>query len=106
MERKEILEKLKTTEADIRERLEQAQHKRNEIAAHAQKQAHKMEEDSERKIKADRDKLFADAKKEIDAERSQVLTKATADAETLKKKAQIKKAKDFFVKQFEEYVYV
>jgi len=31
MERKEILEKLKTTEAEIRENVEAAQHKRNEI---------------------------------------------------------------------------
>ena len=106
MERKEILEQLKTTEADISKRLEQAQHMRNEIATQAQKQAHKLEEDNERKIKADRDKLFADAKKEIDAERSKVLTKAKMDAEALKKKAQIQKAKDFFVKQFEEYVHV
>lgn len=106
MERKEILEQLKTTEADIKERLEQVQHKRNEIATQTQKQAHTLEEDNERKIKADQDTLFADAKKEIDAERSKALTKAKTDAEALKKKAQIQKAKDFFVKQFEEHVHV
>jgi vacuolar-type H+-ATPase subunit H len=51
MERKEILEKLKTTEAEIRENVEAAQHKRNEILASAQKQARKLEDDGERRIK-------------------------------------------------------
>jgi vacuolar-type H+-ATPase subunit H len=91
MERKEILEKLKTTEAEIRENVEAAQHKRNEILAQTQKQARKIEDDGERRIKT---------------ERENPLKKATADAEAQKKKAQIKKAKEFFVKKFEEYVHV
>jgi vacuolar-type H+-ATPase subunit H len=95
MERKEILEKLKTTEAEIRENVEAAQHKRNEILAQAQKQARKLEDDGERQIKTERENLL-----------SAVLKKATADAEAQKKNAQIKKAKEFFVKKFEEYVHV
>jgi vacuolar-type H+-ATPase subunit H len=106
MERKEILEKLKTTEAEIRENVEAAQHKRNEILAQAQKQARKLEDDGERQIKTERENLLSAAKKEIEEKRQRVLKKATADAEAQKKNAQIKKAKEFFVKKFEEYVHV
>jgi len=106
MERKEILEKLKTTEAEIRENVEAAQHKRNEILASAQNQARKIEDDGERRIKTERENLFCAAKKEIEEKRQRILKKATADAEAQKKKAQIKKAKEFFVKKFEEYVHV
>jgi vacuolar-type H+-ATPase subunit H len=106
MERKEILEKLKTTEAEIRENVEAAQHKRNEILASAQKQARKLEDDGERQIKTERENLFSAAKKEIEEKRQRVLKKATADAEAQKKKAQIKKTIEFFVKKFEEYVHV
>lgn len=105
MERKDILEKLKTTEADIREKIEQAQHKRNEVLALAQKQALKLEEDGERKIKAEQEKLFTTIQKEIDEERSKILKKATADAEALKKKAQAKKTQEFFIEKFEEFVH-
>jgi len=106
MERKEILEKLKTTEAEIRENVEVAQHKRNEILAEAQKQARKLEDEGERRIKTERENLLSAAKKEIEEKRQRVLKKAIADAEVQKKKAQIKKTIEFFVKKFEEYVHV
>jgi vacuolar-type H+-ATPase subunit H len=106
MERKEILEKLKTTEAEIRINLEAAQHKRNEILASAQQQARKLEDDGERRIKTEREKMLNTAKKEIEAKRQHALKKAAAEAEEQKKNAQIKKAKDFFVKKFEEHVHV
>jgi vacuolar-type H+-ATPase subunit H len=106
MERKEILEKLKLTEATIRDNIEQAQRERNEILAQAQKQAHTLEEDAERQIKAGRDALQAAVKKELEQERSRVVKKATADAEALKSKADVKKAKEFFMEQFKEYVHV
>jgi vacuolar-type H+-ATPase subunit H len=106
MERKEILEKLKSTEEEIRSDIEAAQHKRNEILAQAQKQAQKLEDDGERRIKAEREDLLIAAKKEIDKKRQRVLKKAMADAETLKKKAQINKAKNLFVEKFKEYVHV
>ena len=63
MERKEILEKLKTTEAEIRENLEAAQHKRNEILTQAQKQARKLEDDGERQIKTERENMLECSKK-------------------------------------------
>jgi vacuolar-type H+-ATPase subunit H len=106
MERKEILEKLKTTEAEIRSKIEAAQHKRNEILTQAQKQAQKLEDDGERKLKTERERLLAAAKKEIDAKRQRILKKAMAEAGELKRKVQMKKAKEFFIEKFEEYIHV
>jgi vacuolar-type H+-ATPase subunit H len=106
MERKEILEKLKSTEAEIRSNIDVAQHKRNEVLAQAQKQAQKVEEDGERRMKAEREEAFAAAKKEIGEKRKRVVKKAMADAEALKKKVQVKKAKEFFVEEFMEFVHV
>jgi vacuolar-type H+-ATPase subunit H len=106
MDRKEILEKLKTTEGEIRSNIEAAQHKRNEILAQAQKQAQKLEEDGERRIKTEREKLLTAAKKEIDEKRQHILKKAQIDADAMKKKAQTKKAKEFFIEKFKEYVHV
>jgi vacuolar-type H+-ATPase subunit H len=105
MDRKEVLEKLKSTETEIRNNVETAQHKRNEIMAHAQKQAQKLEDDGERRIKTDREELLAAAKKEIDQRRQRVLKKAALEAEELKKKAHIKTAKEFFIEKFKEYVH-
>jgi len=106
MERKEILEKLKTTEAEIRKSIETAQHKRNELLAQAQKQVQKLEDDAEQKRKAEREELLATAKEEIEKNRQRALKKAHADADILKKKAQIKKAREFFIKKFTEYMHV
>jgi len=106
MERKEILEKLKTTETEIHRKIEQAEHKRNEILMQAQKQARKLEEDSEQKMKVERDAMVAAARKTIDEERRRVLTKATAEADLLKKNAQVKKAQEFFKGKFEEFIHV
>ena len=106
MERKEILEKLKTTEIEIRNNIEAAQHKRNEIFSQTQKQAQKLEDDGERRLKTERERLLATAKKEIDAKRQRIHKKAMAEAEELKKKVQMKKAKEFFIEKFKEYVNV
>jgi vacuolar-type H+-ATPase subunit H len=106
MERKEILEKLKTTEAEVKEKIEQTQHKRNEILTAAQRQARKLEEDGDKRIKAERETLLAAAKKDIDTNRKEILKKATNEAEELKKKAQVKKTKEFFVTKFEEHLHV
>ncbi|DAC72501.1 MAG TPA: hypothetical protein DSN98_05010 [Thermoplasmata archaeon] len=106
MERKEILEKLKSTEEEIRISIEAAQHKKNEMLTSAQKQAQKLEDDGERLLKSERDELLAAAKKEIDQKRQRILKKAATDAETLKKKAQLKKAEEFFVEKFKEYLHV
>jgi vacuolar-type H+-ATPase subunit H len=106
MERKEILEKLKSTEAEIRSNIDAAQHKRNEIIAQAQKQAQKLEADGERRMKTEREKVFAAAKKEMGEKRKRVLKKAMTDAEALKEEAQVKKAKELFVEEFLEFVHV
>jgi len=106
MQRKEILEKLKSTEAEIRSNIDAAQHKRNEILTQAQKQAQKLENEGEQRMKKEREEALAAAKKEIELKRQHVLKKAMTDAEALKKKAQIKKATDFFVKEFMESIHV
>ena len=106
MERKEILEKLKITEAEVRSNIEAAQHKRNEILAQAQRQVHKLEEDSEQKTKKERDDLLSAAKKEMAQKREKTFKKALTDADELKKKAQVKKASEFFIEKFQEYVHV
>src|SRR5512136_141209 len=106
MERKDILEKLKSTEEEIRSNIDAAQHKRNEILTHAQKQAQKLEDEGERRMKAEREDVFTAAKKEIETKRQHMVKKAITDAETLKKKAQIKKAKEFFVEEFMEFIHV
>lgn len=106
MDRKEILEKLKSTEAEIRSSIDGAQHKRNEILTQAQKQAQKLQDDGERKMKAERDEVLGGANKAMGDKRSRVVKKAMADAETLKKNAQIKKATEYFVEEFMEFMHV
>jgi vacuolar-type H+-ATPase subunit H len=106
MERKEILEKLKTTEAEIQMKIEQAEHKRNEILTHAQKQARKLEEDHEQQMKKERDAMVFVARKQIEEDRHRVLQKATIEADQLKKSAQIKKAQELFIRKFKESVHV
>jgi vacuolar-type H+-ATPase subunit H len=106
MERKEILEKLKSTEAEIRSNIDAAQHKRNEILTQAQKQAQKLEDEGERQMKTEREDRLNAAKKEIDEKRKKTIKNAMADAEAIKKKAQINKAKEFFVEEFMEFIHV
>jgi vacuolar-type H+-ATPase subunit H len=106
MERKEILEKLKSTEAEIRRNIEVAQHKRNEIVASAQKHAQKLEDDGEQRLKREREELLSVAKKQIDEERARKLKKATTAAEEFKKKARVQKAKEVFIERFKEYIHV
>jgi vacuolar-type H+-ATPase subunit H len=106
MDRKEILEKLKSTEAEIRSDIEAAQHKRNEILAQAQKQGQKLEDEGDRRMRAERENLLAAAKKEIEEKRQRIIKKAMADADALKKKAQVKKAKELFLEEFMESLHV
>jgi vacuolar-type H+-ATPase subunit H len=106
MDRKEILEKLKVTEAEIRINIEAAQHKKNEILTQAQIQAQKLEEEGDRHIKKEREKLLTNTKKESDEKRQRILKKAHTDAEAMKRKAQTKKAQKYFIEKFTEYVHV
>lgn len=106
MEQKEILEKLKSTELKIHNDIQEAQQKRNEILTQARKQAIKLEEDYEKRMKGEREKMLHDASQEIQTRRIAALKKATADAEVMKKKVQVKKAKEYFIIQFKEFVHV
>ncbi len=106
MERKEILEKVKSTEIEIRANIDAAQHKRNEILSQAQKKAQKLEVDAEKAMKEEREERLAVAKNEIEDKRQKTRQKATTDAEAMKKKAQIEKAKEFFIQEFMEFTHV
>jgi vacuolar-type H+-ATPase subunit H len=106
MERKEILEKLKNAEEEVRKNLETAQHKKNEILLTAQKQAQKLQDDGERRIKTEREQCLAEAKKDLQERRQQVLKDAYTEAEAMKKKARTVKAKELFIDKFKEYVHV
>lgn len=106
MERMDILEKIKSTEKEVRKNIELAQHKRNEIITQAQKQAQKLEDKGDENIKKEREEALGDAKKEIELKRQRILKKAIIDAEALKKKVQIKKATEFFIKEFKEFIHV
>jgi vacuolar-type H+-ATPase subunit H len=106
MERKEILEKLKSTEAEIRDNIDAAQHKRNEILTQAQKQAQKLEDEGEHRMKTQREERLCTAQKEIGDKRQKIIKKALTEAEAIKKKAQVNKAKEFFVEEFMEFVHV
>jgi vacuolar-type H+-ATPase subunit H len=106
MERKEILEKIKTTEKEIQANIDAAQHKRNEILTQAQKQAQKLQDEAEKTMKAERETQLMAAKKEIGDKRQKTIKKANTEAETMKKKAQVEKAKEFFVQEFMEFIHV
>jgi vacuolar-type H+-ATPase subunit H len=106
MERKEILDNLKTTEVNIREKIEAAQKKSNEILEQARKQVKKLQDEQEKYLQAEQETIFAEVKKNIDVERHTTLQKARADADQLKTKAQVTKAKELFLKRFEEYLHV
>ncbi|MCU0850274.1 MAG: hypothetical protein MUC80_03240 [Candidatus Thermoplasmatota archaeon] len=106
MERKEILEKIKTTEKEIQANIDAAQHKRNEILTQAQKHAQKLQDEAEKTMKAERETQLIAAKKEIGDKRQKIIKKAMTEAETMKKKAQVEKAKEFFVQEFMEFIHV
>jgi vacuolar-type H+-ATPase subunit H len=106
MEQKEILEKIKSTEAEIRKNIDAAQHKRNEMLTQAQKQAQKLEEEEEQRMRTERDALLAAAKKEREKKRQTVIKKAYDDAEKIKKNAEVKKAKELFLEEFMEFLNV
>lgn len=106
MERKEIIEKIKTTETEIQKKIEKAEHTRNEILTHAQKQARKLEEDHEQQMKKEWDAMVTAARKQIEEERHRVIQQATTEADRLKKGAQMKKAQELFICKFKESVHV
>jgi len=106
MERKEILENLKTTEAKIRKKTEDAHKKGNELILQALARSKKLEEENEQIIKAESEKMRAIMKKDIDKERQRTIKKVLSETDALKKKARVSEAKKFFVSKFEEYVHV
>ena len=106
MERKEILENLKITEAKIRKKTEDAHKKGNELILQALARSKKLEDENEQIIKAEREKMRAIMKKDIEKERQRTIKKVLSETEMLKKKARVNEAKKFFVSKFEEYIHV
>ena len=106
MGRKEILDKLKVTEDDLHKKIEHAQKRKNEIIESAQRQARKLENEVEVKIKKYLDDMLDSAKKELEKERKTVLDQANEQAEMLKQKAQIDKAIEFYINKFKEQLNV
>lgn len=106
MERKEILENLKITEAKIRKKTEDAHKKANELILQAVAKSKKLEDENEEVIKVESEKMRTAMKKEAGKERQRTIKKATSETEMLKKKAKVNEAKKFFVSRFEEYVNV
>jgi len=106
MERKEILENLKITEAKIRKKTEDAHKKGNELILQALARSKKLEDENEEIIKVESEKMRAIIKKDIDKERQRTIKKVLSETEMLKKKARVNEAKKFFVSKFEEYIHV
>lgn len=106
MERREILEKIKIAEGDIRKKIENAQQKKNETLEKAKKQTKKIEVDSELRIKKENEDMLKSAKKDIEKEKQSVIGKGETEAKILKKKANTKEAKEFFINKFKEHVNV
>jgi len=104
MERSAILEKIKITETDIRKKIENAQQKKNETLEKAKKLAKKSEVDSETKIKKENEDVLKLAKKDIEKEKRIIIEKGKAEAESIRKKANVRGAKEFFIIKFKEHV--
>ena len=106
MERKEILESLKITEAKIRKKTEDAHKKGNELILQALAKSKKLEDENEQVLKTESEKMLTKIKKDIDKERQRTIKKVLSETEVLKKKAKVNEAKKFFISKFEEYIHV
>ena len=106
MDRQAILESLKRTEADVKARIEAAGKQAAAIKDHAAKQAKAIVHEGEQQAATDSSRLLSEAQAAYAKDRQQVLTRAAAEAEALKKKAQVKKAEEFFLLKFNESLHV
>ena len=106
MDRQDILEHLKRTEADVKARVEAAEKKAAEIKDHAGKQAKAILHEGEQQAAKDAQRLLSEANAVFNTERQRVLAAATAEAAGLKQKAQVTKAQEYFLSKFHEYLHV
>lgn len=106
MERSDILENLKRTEAAVRETIEAANRQAAEMKDQAAKKARRLIAEGEAKVCADCDLAVATTRQELERERQRTLAAARADADSLKKRAKGAQARDFFISKFKEHVHV
>ena len=106
MDRQDILEQLKRTESDVKARIDAAEKHAAEIRDHAAKQAKTILHEGEQKAAQDAAKQLTDAKAAFTKERQRALATASADADAIRSKAQVKKAEEFFLKKFNESLHV
>ena len=106
MERQDILEQLKRTEADVKARVEAAEKKAAEIKDYASKQAKALAYEGEQQAAKDAQQILSEAKTAFDRERQRALAVATAEANGLRQKAQVTKAQEYFLIKFHEYLHV
>jgi len=106
MDRHDILEQLKRTETDVKARVEAAEKQAAEIRDHATKQAKAIQQEGEQKAASDIAKQLSEARAAHVKERQRVLAGASADADAVRKKANVKKAEEFFLVKFNELLHV
>ena len=106
MQREDIIEHIKNTENKIQKKIVDAQQKKIETIEHAKKEAKKLENASEQKLKKLHDQILAEEKKEIEQKKKQIIGVAETDVSQLKNKAKIDKAKELFLTKFEEHINV
>jgi vacuolar-type H+-ATPase subunit H len=105
MERREILEQLKRTEADVHTRIEAANKKAAEMKDHAMKQAKTLQRDAERQASEETARRVAEVKAALAKDRKRAVAAAETEAEALKGRIQVSKVKSFFLSKFIEYLH-
>jgi vacuolar-type H+-ATPase subunit H len=105
MDRREILESLKRTEADVHVRIEAAKKKAAETKDHAMKQAKTLQRDAEHQAAEEAARRLAEVKVALEKDRKRALAAAETEAEALKARVQVSKVKTFFLSKFTEYIH-
>ena len=103
MEQKEILDKIKSTEAKIRKKVDDAHKKGNEIIFKALEKSKNLDEENDLALVDENKKLLEENKKETEKERKLAIKNAYIETENLKKKAKVSETKKFFISKFQEY---
>ena len=106
MSRAETLLKIKEAEAKAKEIITEAEEKQNAIATSARRDAVRMVQDADDRMKAEYDSAFAQEKARIATQREGLLRKGREEAERLKSKAagNVPKAKAQLKDRFERTI--
>ena len=104
MGRKEVIEKIKLAESEARAKIEDAAARKARALEDARSQSKRLGEESDLKTRGECDATLAAAKDASGRERNALIQKGKTDADSMKKKADIPRAKELFVSRFEEQV--